>query len=143
MDQSVHFITVATPDLDAARTFYVEGLGWTPTLDVPEVIIFFQVGHGLILGLFEATKFDADIGREGEDEWAARGFTLSHNVDSAPAVDAVIDAAAAAGARVVKPGQPADFGGYHGHFADPNGIVWEVAYNPGWDVDDSGTVSIS
>ncbi len=65
MDTRVDFITLATGDLDAARRFYVDGLGWTPTLDVPGEIIFFQIGYGLMLGLFDAQAFAADLGGGG------------------------------------------------------------------------------
>jgi uncharacterized protein len=140
MKQSVNFITVATPDLDAAREFYISGLGWRPLLDVPGEIIFFQVNHGLTLGLFEAEKFVEDLGGNGAVSPA--GLTLAHNVDSPEAVDRCVAAAESAGARVVKQPQKAAFGGYHGHFADPNGVLWEVCHNPGWSVDDSGAVRL-
>lgn len=141
MEQRVHFTTLATPDLDAARRFYCDGLGWTPLMDVPGEIIFFQIGPGAVLGLFDAVKFVADMG--GLDfAPATTGITLSHNVDSPAAVDAVVETAVAAGATLVKAPQKADFGGYHGHFADPNGVVWEVCFNPGWSVDDDGTVRL-
>ena len=61
VDQRVHFFTLATPDLDAARRFYHDGLGWTPKLDVPGEILFFQVAPELMLGLFDAEKFDQDL----------------------------------------------------------------------------------
>lgn len=142
MDKRADFITIATADLDLARSFYVDGLGWTPLLDVPGEIIFFQIGFGLTLGLFEATKFseDAELGAEPA---TVSGVTLSHNVDSPADVDRVIGEAAAAGATVLKQPQYASFGGYHAHFADPNGTVWEVAHNPGWHVDEAGTVWLS
>jgi len=140
MDSRVHFITFATADLDAARRFYVGGLGWQPLLDVPGEIIFFQVGPGLVLGLFDLAKFDQDLAGSTTTT-AVAGVTVSHNVDSPAAVDEVIDAATAAGATVLKAPQFASFGGYHAHFQDPNGVIWEVAHNPGWSVDDSGTVS--
>ncbi|MCU1405204.1 MAG: putative glyoxalase family protein, partial [Glaciihabitans sp.] len=54
----------------------------------------------------------------------------------------VMDSASAAGAAVLKVPQQAVFGGYHGHFVDPNGIIWEVAHNPGWSVDREGTVHL-
>lgn len=141
MDPRVHFITFATPDLDAARRFYVGGLGWEPLLDVPDEIIFFQVGPGLTLGLFDHKKFDQDIDRRTTTAGVA-GVTLSHNVDTPAAVDEVIAAAVVAGATVLKAPQYASFGGYHAHFQDPNGVIWEVAHNPGWQVDDAGTVSL-
>ena len=141
MDQRVHFITFATPDLDAARRFYVGGLGWRPLLDVAGEIIFFQVGPGLVLGLFDLAKFDQDLVGSTTTTGVA-GVTISHNVDSPDAVDTVIAAAVSAGAVVLKAPQHAAFGGYHAHFRDPNGIIWEVAHNPGWSVDDRGTVSL-
>ena len=141
MDPRVHFITFATPDLDAARRFYISGLGWEPLLDVPGEIIFFQVGPGLMLGLFDTEKFDQDLGG-GTSTSAVAGVTMSHNVTSPAAVDDVIAAAVAAGATVLKAPQYASFGGYHAHFQDPNGIIWEVAHNPGWSVDDAGTVRL-
>ena len=140
MEQRVHFLTLATPDLDAAREFYVGGLGWAPLMDVPGEVLFFQVGHGLTLGLFEARQFNADMGAAGAAE--PSGFTLSHNVDSPEAVDRCVEAAERAGARVVKPPQKAAFGGYHAHFADPNGVIWEVCHNPGWSVDPAGKVRL-
>jgi uncharacterized protein len=142
MRQHVTFITLATRDLDAARTFYVDGLGWTPTLDVPGEIIFFQVGWGTILGLFEALKFNEDLGDDSGRAASISGVTLSQNVDSPAEVDEVIADAVRAGATVVKPPQYASFGGYHGHFADPNGAIWEIAHNPGWSVEDDGTVRL-
>ena len=69
-------------------------------------------------------------------------FTLSHNVGSEDEVREVMRAAESAGARVLKPAQTADFGGFHGHFADPSGFVWEVAHNPGWSVQPDGTVML-
>ena len=142
MDQQAHFITLATQDLDAARAFYAGGLGWTPTLDVPGEIIFFQVGHGIMLGLFESGNFAADLGSADEPPVPIRGVTLSHNVTSPAEVDRIVAAAAAAGASVIKTPQYAAFGGYHGHFADPNGIIWEIAHNPSWRVDDDGRVRL-
>ena len=142
MDSRVHFITLATPDLDAARAFYVAGLGWTPTLDVPGEILFFQVGHGTMLGLYDAAAFREDIGVPAGSAISSSGMVLSHNVDSPAAVDRLVDAAARAGATVLTSPQPASFGGYHGHFTDPNGVIWEVAHNPGWRVEADGTVRL-
>ena len=142
MDQAASFITFATADLDAARGFYVAGLGWTPTLDVPGEIVFFQVGHGLMLGLFEAAHFSEDLGDGATSAIPIRGVTLSQNVDSPRDVDRVMADAQRAGATVVKTPQFASFGGYHGHFADPNGIIWEIAYNPGWRVEPDGRVRL-
>ena len=125
MNQRVDFITFATTDLDAVRRFYRDGLGWSPLLDVPGEIVFFQVGHGLTLGLFDATKFAADMNRPDEAA-PISGITLSHNVESPEAVRATVAAAVAAGATMIKEPQGSEFGGFHAHFADPNGIIGEI-----------------
>ena len=142
MEPRLDLLTVAVPDLDAARRFYVEGLGWTPALDVPGEIVFLQVNSGLLLGLFGAAELAADMGLPVEAVVPGGGFTLAHNVDGPDAVRRVVTAAEAAGARVLKAPQQAAFGGFHAYFADPAGIRWEVAHNPGWRVDPDGTVRI-
>ncbi|MBT2584461.1 VOC family protein [Arthrobacter sp. ISL-95] len=140
MDQRLHFLTFATKDLDAARAFYKDGLGWDPAMDVPGEILFFQIAPGLMLGLFDAEKFDQDLGATAPTPGIS-GVTLSHNVGSSAEVSSTIDALTAAGATVLKPAQAGAFGGiFHGHVKDPNGIVWEIAHNPGWRIDDDGTV---
>jgi uncharacterized protein len=142
MDQSLHFLTVSTADLDAARSFYITGLDWSPLLDVPGEIIFFQVAPGLVLGLFESGKFNADIAT-GADYSSVSGLTLSHNVDSPEAVRRVVDAMELAGGTILKPPQEGAFGGiYHAHVQDPNGIIWEIGHNPSWHIHDDGTVTI-
>ena len=143
MDQQLHFLTLATPDLDAARQFYCDGLGWTAAIDVPGEIIFFQVAPGLMLGLFDAAKFDEDLGRTSLGT-AAAGITLAHNVASREAVHATLAAFEAAGGTILKPAQEGAFGGvFHGHAADPNGVIWEIAHNPGWSIDANGAVRFS
>lgn len=140
MDQNVHFLTLATPDLDAARSFYRDGLGWTPLYDVPGEILFFQIAPGLVLGLFDAAKFDQDLLRDHSTNGAS-GVTLSHNVSTRDDVAATLSELEAAGGTIMKPAQEGAFGGiFHGHVADPNGVVWEIAHNPGWWIDDDGTV---
>jgi catechol 2,3-dioxygenase-like lactoylglutathione lyase family enzyme len=142
MDQSLHFITVSTADLDAARSFYVTGLNWDPLLDVPGEIIFFQVAPGLLLGLFDSEKFNADIAT-GADYSSVSGLTLSHNVGSREDVREVVDAMQRAGGTVLKTPQEGAFGGiYHAHVQDPNGIIWEIGHNPSWRIDNDGRVTV-
>lgn len=143
MEQRLHFLTLAIADLDTARRFYRDGLGWTPHMDVPGEILFFQVAPGLMLGLFDAEKFDQDLLRERSTSGVS-GVTLSHNVDDREAVIATLAALEAAGGSILKPAQEGAFGGiFHGHVADPNGVIWEIAHNPGWRVDDEGVVHFS
>lgn len=142
MDQQLHFITLATRNLDAARTFYRDGLGWEAKLDVPGEILFYQVAPGMLLGLFDADKFAQDLGSATPPE--VSGVTLSHNVDSPGTVRSTVDAMAAAGAAVLKEPQQGQFGGiFHAHVQDPNGVVWEIAHNPGWSITDDGDVELA
>jgi uncharacterized protein len=142
VDQQVHFTTLATADLDAARRFYVEGLGWRPLLDVPDEIVFFQVAPGTVLAFFEAGKFAQDLGR-GPARPEVSGLTLAHNVADRDAVRGLVDAMVAAGGTVLTPPEEGAFGGvFHALVADPNGVVWEVGHNPGWSVEADGTVRI-
>jgi catechol 2,3-dioxygenase-like lactoylglutathione lyase family enzyme len=142
MDPCVHFITLGVPDVDAARAFYVDGLGWPSAFDVPGEITFIQVGHGLLLGLFGAEDLATDIGQSEPYPSGPAPFTLAQVVETEEQVRAVLDAAVAAGGQVLKAAQHAEFGGYHGYFADPSGFRWEVATNPGWSVAPDGKVSI-
>ncbi|GGF02631.1 VOC family protein [Mycetocola zhadangensis] len=138
MDPRLHFLTIATADLDAARSFYSEALGWEPLVDVPNEIIFFQVGPGLALGLYDARAFNDDLHRPGTAQ--PSGLTLSHNVDSPALVDETIESLLSAGATPLTTPQFAAFGGYHGHVTDPNGVIWEIAHNPAWSIDETGAV---
>jgi catechol 2,3-dioxygenase-like lactoylglutathione lyase family enzyme len=135
-------LTVAVDDLDAARRFYVDGLGWTPALDVPGEVLFVQVAHGLLLALFGSADLAADMGVDPASVVAGAGFTLAHDVGSPEEVRAVVDEAVAAGAVVVKEPQRAAFGGFHAYLTDPVGIRWEIAHNPGLRVLPDGTVEI-
>jgi len=140
MEPRIHFMTFATADLDAARAFYCDGLGWTPLVDVPGEILFFQVAPGLVLGLFDAEKFNEDL--MGQVPTAVSGVVLSHNVASPAEVDSTVQALVDAGAAVLKHPQQGAFGGiYHAHVTDPNGLIWEIAHNPGWSIGADGAVS--
>ena len=141
MSQRLHVVTLGVRDLDRARRFYVEGLGWEPTLDVPGEVVFIQVAPGVLLGLWDAAEMEADYGGAPVGTGAA-AVSLAHNVGSDEEVAAFLDRAVAAGARVLKPAQRASWGGVHGHFEDPCGFRWEVAHNPGLVVADDGTVRI-
>ena len=140
MRPQLNFLTLATDDLDTARSFYKDGLGWSALLDVPGEILFFQVAPGVTLGFFDARKFAEDLNL-ARPVSAASGVTLSHNVDSREQVDTTMDRLKSIGATVLKSPQESAFGGiYHGHVSDPNGVIWEIAHNPGWRIDEAGNV---
>lgn len=142
MKQALHFITLATADLGAARAFY-DALGWTPLIDVEGEIIFYQAAPGMVLGFFDAEKFNEDLVATS-DRSRLSGVTLSHNVDSRAEVHELVDAMSAAGGIALKTPQDGQFGGiFHAHVQDPNGVIWEIAHNPGWGVDPDGDVYFS
>lgn len=141
MEQQLNFVTLGVSDLARSKQFYLEGLGWTPTMDIDEVC-FIQVAPGVLLALFGAEDLAADVGVTVEDAAHGTGrVSFAHNVDSAAEVDASVDRVEAAGGTVLKAPQETFFG-YHAYVADPDGFRWEIAYNPGWSVTDDGTVRI-
>ncbi|MET9677767.1 VOC family protein [Streptomyces sp. NPDC006482] len=139
MNQRVNLVTLGVRDVKAGRQFYSHGLGWTPLLDLDE-IVFYQIGKGLALALFPLAELGADSGHPAT---AGTPFTLAQNLNSPDEVDEVMQRARTAGAAVLKEPQRAAFGGYHGYFADLDGHRWEVCHNPGWSVADDGTVTLA
>ncbi len=129
MDPRISFVTLAAHGLAATRAFYVDGLGWTPELDVPGEVVMIRVGERLVLSLWDEAGFEQEVGpvRRG---YGVPPFTLAHNVPTRGEVDEVLAEARAAGATVTGP-EERDWGGYTGYFADPDGVRWEVAWNPG------------
>jgi len=129
MDPRISFVTLAAGDLAATRAFYVDGLGWTPELDVPGEVVMVLVGEHLVLSLWDEAHFEAEVGRIGRGD-GVPPFTLAHNVATREEVDAVLDEARAAGAEVGEAVER-EWGGYTGYFAGPDGVRWEIAWNPG------------
>lgn len=120
-------ITLGVRDLAAAIEFYERGLGF-PRLESPPEVAFFTL-DGTWLGLYgrEALAEDATVPAAGA---GFEGFALAHNVGSEKEVDKVVSQAVDAGATLVKQPQKVFWGGYSGYFSDPDGHLWEVAYNP-------------
>lgn len=134
-------LTLGVHDLDAARRFYVDGLGWTPALDVPGEVVFIQIGHGLLLSLYGRDDLAAEAGDIHRGEQAAP-ISLGHIVASEAAVADTLERADSAGGSIVAGAERRSWGGVSGYFADPDGYRWEVAHNPGFSVAPSGRVSI-
>jgi catechol 2,3-dioxygenase-like lactoylglutathione lyase family enzyme len=130
MEQRISLVTLGVSDLRRARAFY-EALGWRGAQQPDDEVVFFQAG-GIVLGLWTA------LGGHG-----APGIELAHNVRSPEEVDALLAAAVRAGATLVRPAARADWGGYTGAFADPDGYVWEVAHNPDWTLAADGSVRLA
>lgn len=131
MDPRLSIVTLGVDDLEEAVAFYRDGLG-LPELESDGEIAFFDLG-GTQLALYpwEALAEDATVSADGS---GFRGVTLAHNAESKERVEAVLEEAAAAGATIVKPAQDVFWGGYSGYFADPDGHLWEVAWNPNYEI---------
>jgi catechol 2,3-dioxygenase-like lactoylglutathione lyase family enzyme len=132
-------VTLGVKDIAAATAFY-ERLGLKRSAASQESVSFFQLAGG-VLGLFgrEALAEDGNVGAI----WTGNGgVTLAYNLPSEAEVDAMMTEAAGIGAMILKPARKAFWGGYHGYFADPDGHVWEIAYNPFFPVDENGAVTL-
>ena len=133
MEQRLSLVTLGVADLDRATRFY-EALGWQPNRDA-DGVTFFQTG-GLVIALWGRDELAADSVVVDSGGWG--GVTLAQNVRSADEVDAVLAAAARAGATLGRAGAATVWGGYSGIFLDPDGHPWEVAHNPFWVITDDG-----
>jgi catechol 2,3-dioxygenase-like lactoylglutathione lyase family enzyme len=127
MKPRISLITLGTHDLARAVQFYEDGLG-LPRFPMEGDVAFFTL-DGSWLGLYgwEALAADAGVPADGQ---GFRGVALAHNVDSRDEVDRLLERAVDAGATLVRPAGDTDWGGYSGYFADPDGHLWELAWNP-------------
>ncbi len=139
MEQRVSLITLGVADLARGRAFY-EALGWKAAAYGNEGVAFFQAG-GIVLALW-GRKDLAEDAKLADDGSGFRGVALAYNTRSKDEVDTVLAEAGRAGARILKPGQVAFWGGYTGYFADPDGHVWEVAWNPDFRIDADGSARL-
>jgi uncharacterized protein len=139
VEQRVSLVTLGVSDLSRARAFY-EALGWTTGAAPDDDVVFFQTG-GMIVALWDRGRLAVDSGVEDGRGWG--GVTLAYNVRSPAEVDAVVEEARAAGARVAREPGATFWGGYSGVFVDPDGHPWEVAHNPHWAIGEDGSVRLS
>jgi hypothetical protein len=134
MKPRISVITIGVDDLERALRFYRDGLGLrTPGIVGQEfehgAVAFFDLQSGLKLAIWPRKSISHDSGLALSSP-SPTEFTLGHNVSSREEVDAVMKQANDAGAVVVKPAQETFWGGYAGYFRDPDGHLWEVAWNP-------------
>ncbi|MFR9778130.1 VOC family protein [Micromonospora sp. MS34] len=138
MEQRVSLITLGVADLARSRTFY-ERLGWRGQ-EVEETV-FFQAG-GLALVLWGRDKLADDAGLADRGDGGFGGMSLAQNVRSRAEVDAILGRAAEAGATVTRPARDTFYGGYAGCFTDPDGHLWEIAWNPGFPLAEDGSLTV-
>lgn len=131
-------VTLGVHNFDRALAFYRDGLGWPARINAEEQIAFFDLG-GVLLALYPRDALAKEITVSGSGSGFA-GVALAYNATSEAAVDSILQTVAALGARIAKPAQKVFWGGYSGYFEDPEGFVWEVVYNPFWELDENGKV---
>jgi catechol 2,3-dioxygenase-like lactoylglutathione lyase family enzyme len=136
MEQRISIITLGVSDLARSRSFY-EHLGWRGR--EAEETVFFQAG-GMALILWDRSKLADDAGIPDASNDGFGGITVAHNVRAQAEVDEILALAEAAGAKITKRAQHTFYGGYAGYFADPDGHLWEIAYNPGFSIVADGSL---
>jgi uncharacterized protein len=138
VEQRISLITLGVADVSRARTFY-QRLGWQGQ-EIEETV-FFQAGS-MALILWARHKLAADAGIEDSKAGSFGGLTLAHNVRSRAEVDGLLADAADAGAEITQAARETFYGGYAGYFRDPDGHVWEIAYNPGFQLGPDGSITL-
>ena len=139
MEPRISLITLGVADVGRARAFY-EALGWRASSASGPEVAFFQ-GNGLALVLFSRQSFVEDAGITDSPPGFS-GIALAYNGRSKTEVNAVHARAVSAGATSVKAPRDTAWGGYSGYFADPDGHLWEVAWNPFFPLDERGNLSL-
>lgn len=139
MEPRLTLLTLGVTDLKASRKFY-EALGFETSASGNEDVVFFKTS-GIVLALFgrEDLAKDASVDSSGS---GFRGFTIAHNVRNKEDVARVLEEARQVGAKIVKPAQDVFWGGHCGYFADPDGFLWEVAWNPHSPLNEKGEMTL-
>ncbi|MGD1909361.1 MAG: VOC family protein [Rivularia sp. (in: cyanobacteria)] len=135
MRQKLNIVTLGVKDLKRSLNFYIDGLGWKPSSTSTENIAFFSMG-GIVFALYPREKLaeDATINSDGS---GFSGITLAYNTKEQAEVDEVLKKVESLGASIVKKPETVFWGGYSGYFADFDGHLWEVAWNPFFKFDES------
>jgi uncharacterized protein len=134
MKPRITILTLGVDDLERSVKFYRDGLG-LPSKGIVGTqfehgaVAFFELEAGMKLAVYprDDLALDAKVDRTPP---SSTEFSIGHLVNSRNEVDELMESARKAGARIVKPGQDAFWGGYHGYFQDPDGHLWEIAWNP-------------
>lgn len=127
MKPKISVVTLGVEDQERAVRFYRDGLGLPSVEDKPPVVYFRLQGTWLAVFPRDSLAKYVNVDPSGS---GFRGATLSCNVDSRDEVDATLDQAVRAGATLLRPATEFRWGGYAGWFADPDGHVWEIIWNP-------------
>ena len=128
MEQRITFLTLGVKDLKVSIDFYENKFGWQRSEASSENMIVYSL-NGVLLSLYprEELAKDANMSPDGE---GFRGFTMAHNLNSEQEVDNLFKELKAKNVQIVKAPEKVFWGGYSGYIADPDGNLWEIAYNP-------------
>jgi hypothetical protein len=136
MKQAISVITLGVSDLGRSKHFYRGGFGWTSIFDDGDVVFY------PLAGVFLATWRDTSLAKDlGLSELPPSGASnMAHNLASRAEVDTALASLEQHGGRLLKPAAETFYGGYAAYIADPDGHIWEIAWNPGFTLRDDGTV---
>jgi catechol 2,3-dioxygenase-like lactoylglutathione lyase family enzyme len=140
MEPWISLMTLGVRDIERSRRFYRDGLGWPMSAASADDVAFFHTG-GVVLALYKRELLAADANLSPEGSGFA-GIGLAHNVATRELVDAALEAAVAAGGTLLKSGTETEWGGYTGYFADPDGFLWEIAWNPDFPLREDGSIDL-
>jgi catechol 2,3-dioxygenase-like lactoylglutathione lyase family enzyme len=142
MEPRISIITLGVKNLERSLQFYRDGLGFPTTRNAEQGIVFFQTS-GVCLALYPYDELAGDVSDEFLVERSKfTGITLAHNVRHREDVDRILNRAQQAGAKIEKPAQDTEWGGYSGYFSDPDGYLWEVAWGA-FDFREDGSLIIT
>ncbi|KAB8320697.1 VOC family protein [Tolypothrix campylonemoides VB511288] len=138
MKPQLNIITLGVTSLQRSLQFYSDGLGWRPSSASQGDIVFFKLGT-VVLALYPREKLaeDARVSPFGQ---GFSGFTLAYNTTSKEEVDEILKLAESVGATIAKQAENVFWGGYSGYFTDPDGYLWEVAWNPFFELSEDGSL---
>lgn len=140
MKPRINIVTLGVADIAASRAFY-QRLGLPASPAGNDDVAFFDA-NGTVLGLYGHEPLARDAGMPARDMPDFRGVSLAWNAVDEAEVDAIMAHAVTCGARLVKPPEKVFWGGYSGYFADPDGHLWEVAFNPFFPLDSEGRIAL-
>ena len=141
MEQSITAITLGVRDVSVSRRFYVDGLGLRLVQEIEGEIAFVEVGHGLVLALWNVASMPSEYGDVGFGA-SAPPLSLGRNVATAEEVGERLSAALAAGATHIDGPAKREWGGTSACFADPDGYRWDVVHNPAFAIGPDGAVRL-
>lgn len=140
MEARLSLITLGVNSISLSREFYEKGLGWNVSSASNENVVFLKT-RGTVISLYGKQELAKDVQVDAQGS-GFRDFALAHNVRTKEEVAEVLLQAEKAGGRIIKPAQDVFWGGHSGYFEDPDGFLWEVAWNPHFPLDENGTVQL-